>query len=149
MEELNNTPAQEKPVMGNEKIEAYLVETAKWGKFLAIMGYVLMGILVLVAIAMMLGMSALSKATGHNFFSVFIGMIYILLAGVYYVPITYLYRFSGQVKQAVENNNEEEYTTAFQNLKSLFKFLGIFTIVMLAIYALALLIAAPLAMLMK
>ena len=76
-------------------------------------------------------------------------MIYILLAGVYFVPITYLYRFSVQVKQAVENNNEEEYTTAFQNLKSLFKFLGIFTIVMLAIYAVALVVALPLAMLMK
>ena len=76
-------------------------------------------------------------------------MIYILLAGVYFVPITYLYRFSTQVKQAVENNNEEEYTTAFQNLKSLFKFLGIFTIVMLALYAVALVVALPLAMLMK
>ena len=76
-------------------------------------------------------------------------MIYILLAGVYFVPITYLYRFSVQVKQAVENNNEEEYTTAFQNLKSLFKFLGIFTIVMLALYAVALVVALPLAMMMK
>lgn len=149
MEELDNAPVQEKPVMGNEKIEAYLKETAKWGKFLAIVGYVLMGILVLVAIAMMLGMSALSKATGHSFFSVWIGMIYILLAGVYYVPITYLYRFSVRIKQAVLNNNEEAYTTAFQNLKSLFKFLGIFTIVILAIYALALVVALPLALLLK
>lgn len=149
MEELNTNPAQEKPVMGNEKIEAYLKETAQWGKFLAIMGYVLMGILVLVALAMMVGMSAFSKATGHGIFSVLLGMIYILLAGVYFVPITYLYRFSTQVKQAVENNNEEEYTTAFQNLKSLFKFLGIFTIVMLALYAVALVVALPLAMLMK
>ena len=149
MEELDNNTAQEKPVMGNEKIEAYLKETAQWGKFLAIMGYVLMGILVLVALAMMVGMSALSKSTGHNIFSVWIGMIYILLAGVYYVPITYLYRFSVQVKQAAENNNEEEYTAAFQNLKSLFKFMGIITIVMLAIYAVALVVALPLAMLMK
>ena len=105
------------------------------------MGYVLMGILVLVALAMMVGISALSKSTGHNIFSVWIGMIYILLAGVYYVPITYLYRFSAQVKQAAENNNEEEYTAAFQNLKSLFKFMGIITIVMLAIYAVALVVA--------
>ena len=29
MEELNNTPDQEKPVMGNEQIEAYLKETAQ------------------------------------------------------------------------------------------------------------------------
>ena len=68
MEELNTNPAQEKPVMGNEQIEAYLKETAQWGKFLAIMGYVLMGILVLVALAMMVGMSAFSKATGMVFF---------------------------------------------------------------------------------
>ena len=149
MEELNNTPDQEKPVMGNEKIEAYLKETAQWGKFLAIMGYVLMGILVLVALAMMVGMSAFSKATGHGIFSVLLGMIYILLAGVYFVPITYLYRFSVQIKQAVENNNEEEYTTAFQNLKSLFKFLGIFTIVMLVMYGLMIVIAIPLSIFLQ
>ena len=29
MEELDNKPVQEKPVMGNEKIEAYLKETAQ------------------------------------------------------------------------------------------------------------------------
>lgn len=149
MEELESTTVQEKPVMGNDAIEMYIKETAKWGKFLAIVGYVVMGLLVLLAIAVMLGMSALSKTTGHNIFSVWIGMIYILLAGVYYVPITYLYRFSVRAAQAVENNDEEEYTAAFENLKSLFKFLGIFTIVMFAIYALILVLAVPMAMLLK
>lgn len=149
MEELKSTTVQEKPVMGNDAIEMYIKETAKWGKFLAIVGYVVMGLLVLLAIAVMLGMSALSKTTGHNIFPVWIGMIYILLAGVYYVPITYLYRFSVRAVQAVENNDEEEYTAAFENLKSLFKFLGIFTIVMFAIYALILVLAVPMAMLLK
>lgn len=149
MEELENTTAQEKPVMGNENIEMYIKETAKWGKFLAIVGYVVMGLLVLIAIAVMLGMSALSKTTGHSIFPVWIGMIYILLAGVYYVPITFLYRFSVRAAQAVENNDEEEYTAAFENLKSLFKFMGIVTIVMFAIYAIGMVVALPIAMMLK
>jgi hypothetical protein len=53
------------------------------------------------------------------------------------------------MKQAVESQDEGLYTTGFENLKSLFKFMGIFTIVMLSLYALALLIAVPMAMLFK
>lgn len=149
MEERDNNPAQEKLVMGNEKIEAYLKETAQWGKFLAIVGYVCMGLLVLVALVMMFGLSQLMKGAGNKFPMFWVGLIYILLAAINYIPVTYLYRFSVQVKQAVADNNEDAYNTAFQNLKSLFKFLGIFTIVALAIYALVLVIAMPMAMMLK
>ncbi len=39
--------------------------------------------------------------------------------------------------------NSNAMTSAFRNLKSVFKFLGIFTIVILSIYVLILIIAVP------
>jgi hypothetical protein len=149
MDELETNTVQEKSVVGNETIENYIKETARWGKFLAIVGYVVLGILLLLAFAMMFGLSAFSKFGGQKFLPIGMGLIYILLAGLYYIPVTYLYRFSVKAAQAVENNNEEEYLAAFQNLKSLFKFLGIFTIVIFSIYALVLVIALPMALLLK
>lgn len=144
----NNTPV-ENSVLRNMKINEYLFEAAKWGKFLAIVGYVMMGLLVVLAFVMMFGVSLLSKAAGTGFPMMMIGMVYLVLAGVYFIPVTYLYKFSIQMKQAVESQDEGLFTTGFENLKSLFKFMGIFTIVMLSIYALALLIAVPMAMLFK
>jgi len=144
----NNTPI-ESSVLSNMKINEYLFEAAKWGKFLAIVGYVMMGLLVVLAFVMMFGVSLLSKAAGTGFPMMMIGMVYLVLAGVYFIPVTYLYKFSVQMKQAVESQDEGLYTSSFENLKSLFKFMGIFTIVMLSLYALALLIAVPMAMLFK
>ncbi|MBV5315778.1 MAG: hypothetical protein JZU47_20940 [Prolixibacteraceae bacterium] len=144
----NNTPV-ESSVLRNMKINEYLFEAAKWGKFLAIVGYVMMGLLVVLAFVMMFGVSLLSKAAGSGFPMMMIGMVYLVLAGVYFIPVTYLYKFSVQMKQAVESQDEGLYTSSFENLKSLFKFMGIFTIVMLSLYALALLIAVPMAMLFK
>jgi len=60
-----------------------------------------------------------------------------------------LYRFSVQLKEALQSNDESLYVSGFQNLKSLFKFLGIFTIVILSLYALIIVIALPVALLLK
>lgn len=149
MDELENTTAQEKPVMGNITIEMYIKETAKWGKFLAIVGYVFLGIMVLIAFVMILGLSALGNIPGQKFPMTILGMIYLLLTGVNFIPVTYLYRYSTEAGKAVENNDEENYTLAFANLKSLFKFIGIFTIIVLVFYALVIVLAAPMAMLFK
>jgi len=127
----------------SNEINAYLRETVKWGNFLAIMGYIGIGLLVLLAIFMIAGFSALSEYTKMPFPMGIFGVIYIAIAVLYYFPVSYLQKFSAQVKMALAANNQASLTTGFENLKSLFKFLGIFTIVILSIYALVLLIAIP------
>ena len=149
MENLENNLPVENSMMNNMEIKSYLMETAKWGKFLAIVGYVVMGLLVLLAIVMMFAMSVVSQFAQSKFPLWMLGLVYILLAGIYYIPVTYLYKFSVQMQKAIQMQNEGLLTSGFQNLKSLFKFKGIFTIVMLAIYVLAILIAVPMAMLLK
>ena len=149
MENLENNLPVENKLQNNMEITSYLMEASKWGHFLAIVGYVMMGLLVLLAIVMMFAMSVVSEVAHTKFPLWMLGLVYILLAGIYYIPITYLYKFSSQMQKAIQMQNEDLLTSGFQNLKSLFKFMGIFTIVMLAIYVLALLIAVPMAMLFK
>lgn len=130
----------------NDQIRAYLFETTKWAKFLAIVGYVGMGLMVLVAVFFMAGFSQFNEVTEGvypmNFG--FFGFIYIIIAGVYYFPISYLYKFSINIKKALESDDEQLLTTGFENLKSLNKFMGIVTIFVLSLYALILVIAVPL-----
>ena len=136
-------------IMINEEVRNYLLETSKWGKFMAIVGYVGMGLLVLLAIVMMVGISAVSALAGTGFPVGIIGFVYIALAVLYYFPVTYLYKFSVQMKQGITSGEELSVVSGFQNLKSLFKFMAIMLIVILSIYALALLISIPAALFMS
>ncbi len=143
MDQIEIKETETQKVILTDEINGYLTETAKWGKFLAIVGYVGMGLLLLIAMFSIVGFSAINKLSQTKFPMGFVGVIYIAFAVVYYFPVTYLYRFSIQVRDGVNTKNQDTVTTGFQNLKSLFKFLGIFTIVILSMYVLILLAAVP------
>ena len=135
-------------VLNSDEIKSHLLEAAKWGKFLSIMGYIGIGFIVLAGIVATIGLSiaggAAMGATGVPMG--FLGVIYIVIALIYYFPVSYLYKFSTQMKQAILTDNTFTLTSGFGNLKSLFKFMGVFTIVMLSLYALIIVIAVPMAM---
>ncbi|WP_276498579.1 DUF5362 family protein [Pontibacter litorisediminis] len=119
---------------------SYLREIAKWGKFLAVVGYVMIGTIVLGAVfAGFMMSSALSESIGGTFVGGFFALFYVLIALLYFFPVLYLHRFSGKMQEALQLQDEELLTASFGNLKSLFKFMGILTIVVLGFYALGLL----------
>jgi hypothetical protein len=132
--EINTT--QNETFAVTREIKLYLAETTKWGNLLAIIGYVFLGLLILASIVMIIGFSQMSDQVGFPMW--ILGIVYLVFAGLYYIPVTYLYRFSDQMKLAVKRHDEKLYTSGFANLKSLFKFFGISTFVLLGLYALIL-----------
>jgi hypothetical protein len=142
MENFENTEHANNLLVTDE-MKIYLNETSKWGKFLAIMGFIGMGLMVLLAFFMMLGFSTLGDIPQTEFPLSFMGFFYFLFALIYFFPVNYLYKFSIQVKKGITTDDQSSLTSGFQNIKSLFKFLGIFTIVILSLYALILVIAVP------
>jgi len=48
--------------------------------------------------------------------------------------VLYLYKFSIYSRNAIKNNDSNEIVNALKNLKSHFKFIGIFTLIFLSIY---------------
>ncbi|MGQ8335928.1 hypothetical protein ACUNWD_05205 [Sunxiuqinia sp. A32] len=146
MENIENNAPEEVLIFNPKEINGYLMETSKWAKFLAIMGYIGMGILVLIALGVMVASSVASQFANTAFPIGLLGFIYILMAALYYFPVTYLYRFATRVKEGINSQVEQSITSGFENLKSLFKFMGIFTIVILSIYVLALLLIVPITM---
>lgn len=63
-------------------------------------------------------------------------MIYALMGLLYFFPAYYLYKFSTQLKTALAAKDSETLTSAFENQKSLYKFMGIFMIIVLGFYVL-------------
>ena len=114
----------------------FLKETAKWAKFLAILGFVGIGLTVLGSLVMLFAPSSLMSNGDFPFGGkIFMMLLYLAFAVLYYFPISYLYQFSENTKKAIENNDNNAIRDAFEFLKSHYKFMGILTIILLSFYA--------------
>lgn len=128
---------------------SYLSEAAKWGKFLAIMGFIFCGLLIIIALfagtmmaSMMSGFGgSSSEATASAVGGGVITFVYIVFALIYFFPCLYLYNFASKMQVALRANQQESLNTSFRNLKSCFKFMGVLMIIMLAFWALGIVIA--------
>ncbi len=127
--------------------KSFLRESAKWGKFLAIIGFIMCVFIVLAGIFVATQTSELNKAFGDyggnnsvalKGFGPMMAVVYIIIAIIYFFPCLYLLRFSNHMKAALDSDDQANLTMSFQNLKSMFKFMGIFTIILISIYLLAL-----------
>jgi len=120
------------------EITGHLNEAGRWSKFLAILGFVFMGFLILAGFILSIVMAFLPSQgfDAMPFPPFLIGIIYFVMGAVYLLPILYLYRFSTGIKQALFSKNQNQLTQAFFNLKAHYRFIGILMIVFLAIYLL-------------
>ncbi len=123
----------------------YLSESAKWGRFLAIMGFILCGIMVVLAFILPSFISTLPPynniASTSSAIKVTMTVVYLLTALLLFFPFYYLYKFSIKMQAAIKLVNQENFDESFLNLKSMFKFYGILTIVILSLYALIFILA--------
>ncbi len=124
----------------NESSKRFLRETAKWAFILSIIGFVVIGLFLLIAIFFIVMYAALNsnvnpfRAQGMSV--ELVSITYFVLALLYFFPVMYLYRFSRRMKSALQDKNTEDLTAAFSNLKSHYKFIGIMVLSIIGIYIL-------------
>ncbi|PWU02122.1 MAG: hypothetical protein C5B52_06035 [Bacteroidetes bacterium] len=113
----------------------HLQDAARWGKFLSIVGFIMIGLLVLLGVVMGTVLSLFSGSVGAGFFlGAKISVFYVAFAFLYFFPCLYLFRFAKQVQAAFRTNDQESLIDGFGNLKSCLKFVGILTIVAIVLY---------------
>lgn len=113
----------------NGPSRAFLEEAAKWAKFIAIFGFVLLGLSFIGVLSLALYM--------HNSFgdemsllqSIFVYIFSFSGVLIMYFPLMYLYRFASNTRISIAKNDSEGMNTAFSYLKSYFKFFGIYIII--------------------
>lgn len=119
--------------------KAHLSETARWARFLAILGFVFLVLMIVAIIGMFIYMSsgAMEMPDGGSpmfpGFGVAMAVYYIIIAAIWFIPLLYLLRFSGAMRTALHGNDQQALNTSFLNLKSCFKFVGIVTIILLVL----------------
>jgi hypothetical protein len=122
-----------------EKAIDALKESAKWSYFLAILGFIGIGLMVLAGVFMGSVMSMMPDQPGMGAFGAikgFMSLIYIVMALLYFFPVYYFFKYASGTKEALNTDNSEQLADALVNLKSHHKFLGIMAIVIISFYIL-------------
>lgn len=130
-----------------------LRRTAKWARFLAIVGFVMIGFMVLIGVfaGSFMGMilakeSALTGMPVNGLMGAFGAMytvLFLLIALLYFFPTLYLYRFATRTLKTVNGPFDGAvFSGGIDSLRKLFAFMGVLTLIVLCVYGLFFLIAA-------
>ncbi len=120
---------------------SYLLKTAKWMQFIAIAGFIFMGIFAVIMFAipdLMLfqrNSDGLSMPGGGSSTGLIIGFLGALL--FIFFPNLFLYQSATNFIRYARDNNSFNLEVAFKKLHSFFLFIGIIVIIYLAIFVLA------------
>jgi uncharacterized membrane protein YjgN (DUF898 family) len=126
--------------------KGHLSEAAKWAKFLAICGFIFLGLMVVygivvsfVVVKMANTMSRFDTTANENSLKnmMGIGMIifYLVFAVIAFFPYYFLLRFANKMKAALISNDQDALNGSFQNLKILYRYMGILMIISLVLIA--------------
>lgn len=133
--ELHNENQKQQLELNEEGIQ-HLKETRQWSNFLAILGFVFMGVLFLGLLIFYTAMKEIQTDTQSISLGLAIFFLSIICI-VYFFPVYFLSRFSWYSKRAIREYDSSKLTQAMKYLKLTFRFIGIYTIAMLTIYTLA------------
>ncbi|MFP4664305.1 MAG: hypothetical protein ACLFM1_07740 [Bacteroidales bacterium] len=128
-QQVENPDYPEKMSIGRFGLKS-LDNTARWGRFFAILGFISMGIMILVGIGIVL-MEPFLKGL-----PAFTGLIYIALAVLYLFPSLYLLHFANQIKKGLLNSDVTILERGLYNLQRTYQFVGNTTIALIGLYML-------------
>src|ERR1700743_775698 len=121
--------------------QTYLREAGKWAGFLGIVGFILCGLFLILALFIGTLFSTLGQLSpAYAEMPAYVGTIYavflVLIDVMYFFFALYLYQFSVRIKKGIVFTDQFYLTQALGKLKSFFKLAGILTIVIIALYIL-------------
>jgi len=122
----------------------HLLDTVRWTKFLAIIGFVVTGLFLVVALLIMvMGRSLFALSSDYSGgLTAGLGFIYIVAAAIYFYPVYALLKFSSCMKKGILNDDRMLINDAFRYQKLMYKYLGILMIIVLGFYLLVFIASA-------
>lgn len=113
-----------------------------WTTFLSVLGFILIGLFIIAGIAT--GMFLTTFSTTKAALGIPESMVIILLfvsGAISLFPVVFLFRFSKNIRDAVQNNDQQKLDRGIRNLRKYFAFIGILVIIAITAYALGLIYA--------
>jgi hypothetical protein len=118
---------------------------AYWARFLGIIGYVFLGLFLIIIIALVINVSAFRGMSAGPFPAmgggIFLVIIYIPFLYIFYYLSRAAHKLGYHLKTGLANNDDGNLSSAFDNLTAIFRTQGIMTAVVVVFYAIFLVIA--------
>ena len=135
-EQINQASTQAEGMNLSEYALSNLRTAGLWAKFLAIMGFIGVGFMVIAGFAMIIGMSAMSvydnNPMGIGFAG--IGFIYFITAILMFFPAYFMLMYANKISDAFRTRNAFSLDNASKQLKNYFLYTGVMTIIVLGLY---------------
>jgi len=136
------TTLENRKIEIDQEILNNLNTTRKWAMFLAIIGFIILGLIIvfgLIAGTFLTIFNLGEKGLGVPESLMFIPIL--LLALIYFFPVLFLFRFSKHTAHAVQTLDKQSLHKAIRNLKSYFVYIGVLIIIVLIFYIVGLIVA--------
>lgn len=116
----------------------YLSIARKWALFLSIIGFIGVGVLVLMGIfigtILNAAMLPAEIKVAASAISVVMSIFYFFIAIIYFIPNWYLFQFSRKLKEALDYEDHERLAESFGSMKNCLTAYGILTILAILFY---------------
>jgi hypothetical protein len=112
----------------------HLQATKPWVRLISIIMFISVGLMFLGGLVMMLMPSPMGMGGGG--FGALVGIIYIIMGGLYLAPAYFLHQYASSIGDFVQNGGDSALENALGSQKSFWRFIGILTLVVICIYGL-------------
>lgn len=126
----------------SEQGKKYLLEASKWANFIAIVGFIAIGLLIIMSFSIGTILASLPEGSLGGLPPKFFSFFYLIMAGIYFIPVFFLFQFGQKTKQAILEEDHNLMTFGFKKLRSHYKFIGILFIIFIALYFLLIIFGA-------
>jgi hypothetical protein len=122
-----------------ETMVSYLKDASPWLRFVGIMGFIGSGVMAMGAVGVISASpfisSNITDIPGAWGVAALVagGLIYLGISVLVFFPARFTYFFGEKIRRFLRSNSEAELEGAFKNNRSLWKFIGIMTIINIAI----------------
>lgn len=135
-------PLEIKKIEIEQETLKHLNTTRKWAMFLAIIGFIFLGLVIIVgalAGTFLTAFSSGAKTIGISDSLMFVPILIVSI--VYFFPILFLFRFSKHSSHAIQNLDKQAFNKAIKNLKYYFVYVGVIIIFIFTLYFVFLVVA--------
>ena len=125
-------------------VQQHLSDTAKWARFLAIVGFIFSGLCFLAGLFGLINAdtsprrrSYFETTSSQDLSPIYSAILVLVIALVWFATSLYTWRFADKMKTALAQSDQYSFIDSFANLSKNYRLMGIVTIVYLVLVVLA------------
>lgn len=125
--------------------ENFLMAATRWAKFLSVLGFILSGFILILALAFGTIISALGAMGGSSAVAAGVPaalgtIVYLIVSVIYFFIAYFMYNFASKTQKALTSRQEQLMEDGMKSIRNYFQIIGIMAIIGLALFVVIILV---------